>query len=121
MVTGGGKSGEKSTASSVAQKFEATPVTILPGTAILLFINCVYIFYKFDVYDLYNRDEPDLIYKIAGNTLGKVRSGEERRAEVTRIQDVSNAINTIARRRSVPLISGSSSFPWLRSPPYCKR
>ena len=69
-----GGSGKSGTAQrTVAQKFEVTPVTILPGTAILLFFNLSYILYKFDVYDLYNRDEPDLIYKIAGNTLGKVR------------------------------------------------
>jgi len=60
------------TSPNASKPLEATPATVLPGTAILLFINCAYIFYKFKVYDLYNRDDASLIYKITGNTLGKI-------------------------------------------------
>jgi hypothetical protein len=37
-----------------------TPVTVLPGTIILLFINCAYVVYKFDYYEIWDREEMDI-------------------------------------------------------------
>ena len=42
------------------KQFELTPVTVLPGTIILLFINCAYVVYKFDYYEIWDREEMDI-------------------------------------------------------------
>ncbi|GMH74541.1 hypothetical protein TrST_g8768 [Triparma strigata] len=63
---------DKQSKPAPSSKFEARPASLLPGTAILLFLNAAYILYKSDYYELYDRDDPSTVYKIAGNTLGKI-------------------------------------------------